>query len=292
MIVSILAFLAYLLTLLFIIMSWVGLYNPFLLRDKKTGVIPSRKLAFFGYQLLAIILWVIGVILTPEHKISTLSLLPMMGVLLLILNISITPFLVLIFGIPRLIQERKLQAQLQKNTSKQIIRRTANKPENLTTSQQQPDTDKIIQKLKQEQQIQEKIMQEQLQSKEEAIQEHLRKIGQLEEQLKQAQAPIQTVQQPTYEPKKTTSPPPAATTSTPSRGRGRPRTRPKRGAIVVFDYTNLEGESSRRTVRVSSIDSTYLNGCDLDKNASRTFRRDRIHNREVVDDDTGEIFYL
>lgn len=186
MIMSILAFLAYLLTLLFIIMSWVGLYNPFLLRDKKTGVIPSRKLVFFGYQLLAIILWVIGVILTPEHKISTLSLLPMMGVLLPILNIGITPFLVLIFGIPRLIQERKLQAQLQKNTPKQIIRRTANKPEDLTTSQQH-DTDKIIQKLKQEQQIQEKMMQEQLQSKEEAIQEHLLRMEQLEEQLKQAQ---------------------------------------------------------------------------------------------------------
>ena len=45
-------------------------------------------------------------------------------------------------------------------------------------------------------------------------------------------------------------------------------------------------------MRVSSIDSTYLNGRDLDKNASRTFRRDRIQNREVVDDDTGEIFYL
>lgn len=80
--------------------------------------------------------------------------------------------------------------------------------------------------------------------------------------------------------------------TTPQRTRGRPRTNPKRGSIVVFTYTNAEGSTSERTVRVSSIDGTYLNGRDLDKDVSRTFRRSRIHGGEVVDRDTGEVFHI
>ena len=65
---SILAVLAYLLALLFIIMSWVGLFKPSLFKDEKTGAIPSRAQLCFGSHFIAIILLIIGVAMMPDDK--------------------------------------------------------------------------------------------------------------------------------------------------------------------------------------------------------------------------------
>lgn len=60
----------------------------------------------------------------------------------------------------------------------------------------------------------------------------------------------------------------------------------------LFSYTDHEGQSSRRRVRVMGIASNdgrqYLDGYCLDRNAMRTFRVDRIQG-EMTDAETGEL---
>lgn len=60
----------------------------------------------------------------------------------------------------------------------------------------------------------------------------------------------------------------------------------------LFSYTDHEGQSSRRRVRVMGIASNdgrqYLDGYCLDRNAMRTFRVDRILG-EMTDAETGEL---
>lgn len=65
---------------------------------------------------------------------------------------------------------------------------------------------------------------------------------------------------------------------------------PETGSIVEFYYTNNKGEYGLRTVRISRCGREYLDGLDLDKGVSRTFRLAKIDNREVTDTETGEIF--
>ncbi len=67
--------------------------------------------------------------------------------------------------------------------------------------------------------------------------------------------------------------------------------KPPTGAVVSFGYTNAQGEFSTRLVRISRCGLDYLEGFDLNKSASRTFRLDRIDGA-VVDTDSGEVFYL
>lgn len=131
-------------------------------------------------------------------------------------------------------------------------------------------------------------LKQEIEEKEKVIQEQQREIEQLKQTVKQ-QA---TQPKPRTEPVKFAPLPKSETPTTATRSRGRPRTNPKRGSIVVFTYTNAEGSTSERTVRVSSIDGIYLNGRDLDKDVSRTFRRSRIHGGEVIDRDTGEVFHI
>ncbi|HGO9030649.1 TPA: hypothetical protein ACLBFU_001238, partial [Neisseria meningitidis] len=64
-----------------------------------------------------------------------------------------------------------------------------------------------------------------------------------------------------------------------------------RGNKITFAYTNAKDETAMRHVRVTGFDGFYIKGVDLDKRASRTFRTDRIIG-EVIDTDTGEVFYL
>lgn len=66
--------------------------------------------------------------------------------------------------------------------------------------------------------------------------------------------------------------------------------KPPTGSIICFDYTNGKGETSTRTVRVSRCGREYLDGYDMDKSASRTFRLDRIHDN-ITDTETGEIYH-
>lgn len=60
----------------------------------------------------------------------------------------------------------------------------------------------------------------------------------------------------------------------------------------LFAYTDHEGQSTRRKVRVMGIASNdgrqYLDGYCLDRNAMRTFRVDRIQG-EMTDAETGEL---
>lgn len=60
----------------------------------------------------------------------------------------------------------------------------------------------------------------------------------------------------------------------------------------IFTYTDHEGQSSRRRVRVMGIASNdgrqYLDGYCLDRNAVRTFRVDRIQG-DLTDIETGEL---
>lgn len=80
--------------------------------------------------------------------------------------------------------------------------------------------------------------------------------------------------------------------------RNRPSTTPtpptrdpyaRKGTQVAFTYTNNKGITKSRRVQITEIDSTYLHGIDLDIHEMRTFTRRKIHNREVVDINTGEI---
>ncbi|MDO4657070.1 hypothetical protein [Kingella sp. (in: b-proteobacteria)] len=63
----------------------------------------------------------------------------------------------------------------------------------------------------------------------------------------------------------------------------------RKGTQVSFTYTNNKGITKSRRVQITEIDDTYLHGIDLDIHEMRTFTRRKIHNREVVDINTGEI---
>ncbi|HGO5816251.1 TPA: hypothetical protein ACK3JR_002170 [Mannheimia haemolytica] len=57
---------------------------------------------------------------------------------------------------------------------------------------------------------------------------------------------------------------------------------------IQFWYTDIEGNVTFRNVKVTSLDSEYLKGFDLDKRANRTFKIERIDD-EIIDVSTGEI---
>lgn len=63
------------------------------------------------------------------------------------------------------------------------------------------------------------------------------------------------------------------------------------GDKVSFFYTNAQGESGTRHFVIHNFDGLYLEGWDLDKRNSRTFRIDRISGG-IVKTRTGEVFYL
>lgn len=63
------------------------------------------------------------------------------------------------------------------------------------------------------------------------------------------------------------------------------------GDKVSFFYTNAQGESSTRHFVIHNFDGLYLEGWDLDKRNSRTFRIDRIDGG-IVKINTGEVFYF
>lgn len=63
------------------------------------------------------------------------------------------------------------------------------------------------------------------------------------------------------------------------------------GDEISFAYTNAKGESSTRHFVIHNFDGLYLEGWDLDKRNSRTFRIDRIDGG-IVKINTGEVFYF
>lgn len=63
------------------------------------------------------------------------------------------------------------------------------------------------------------------------------------------------------------------------------------GDEIAFAYTNAKGEFSDRRFVIHGFDGLYLEGWDLDKRNSRTFRVDRIEGG-VVKISTGEVFYF
>lgn len=68
--------------------------------------------------------------------------------------------------------------------------------------------------------------------------------------------------------------------------------RPQKDSVVTFIYTNLNGETKNRLVQITSVRGGYLHGIDLNAYERRTFNIDRIHNGEVTDCDTGQLFNL
>ncbi|WP_147285445.1 BRCT domain-containing protein [Phocoenobacter uteri] len=70
------------------------------------------------------------------------------------------------------------------------------------------------------------------------------------------------------------------------------KTTPKQSTInrdvIEFDYVDYHGNPTRRKVRVREVDETYLEGYDLNRRDTRTFKLERIGD-EIIELETGLI---
>ncbi|MBR0573368.1 MULTISPECIES: WYL domain-containing protein [Pasteurellaceae] len=58
--------------------------------------------------------------------------------------------------------------------------------------------------------------------------------------------------------------------------------------VIEFDYVDYHGNPTRRKVRVREVDETYLEGYDLNRRDTRTFKIERIGD-EIIELETGLI---